>query len=190
MEVWWGGVRVGVRGAEWKIGASESVNVSHSAAVLHGFNKAGTCSVCQTHCAIEGLVHESGGWLGRGGSPQPHSSGEQNRKGCGGWWAGGSLRSNMLPLPVYTSCFGITSLEHNRRDRWQSSPLQCHLALRLQPGSQLPGKKKHNKTASFAGPVRSAGGREGEDTSSSAEGDLSNTPHPAWVDGHFGQGLS
>lgn len=50
-----------VGGAEWKIGASESVNVSHSAAVLHGFNKAGTCSLCQSHCAIEGLVHESGG---------------------------------------------------------------------------------------------------------------------------------
>lgn len=46
---WWG------RG-----GASESVNVSHSAAVLHGFNKAGTCSVHRSHCAIEGLVHESG----------------------------------------------------------------------------------------------------------------------------------
>lgn len=53
-------------GAEWKIGASESVNMSHSAAILHRFNKAGTCSVRLSHCAIEGLVHESGGWLGGG----------------------------------------------------------------------------------------------------------------------------
>lgn len=72
-------------GAEWKIGASESVNVSHSVAVLHGFNKAGTCSVRRGHCAIEGLVHESGGvgegW--RGGSPSAalQSRAEQNR----GW---------------------------------------------------------------------------------------------------------
>lgn len=83
-------------GAEWKIGASESVNVSHSVAVLHGFNKAGTCSVRRGHCAIEGLVHESGGvgegWRGGGVvAPQPHSSRERSRieGGVGVWGWGG-----------------------------------------------------------------------------------------------------
>lgn len=93
--------------------------MSHSAAVLHGFNKAGTCSVRRSHCAIEGLVHESGGWQGAGVSPQPHSSGssgEQSRIDHGGVRGGGVTKVQPAAAACcrfYRSCFGIASLERS-----------------------------------------------------------------------------